>query len=32
MVKKSSVWLVVLVAVVAIAFIATGCSKKQVVK
>jgi peptidoglycan-associated lipoprotein len=32
MVKKSSVWLVVLVAVVAIAFIATGCPKKQVVK
>ena len=32
MVKKSSVWLVVLVAVVAIAFIATGCAKKQVVK
>jgi peptidoglycan-associated lipoprotein len=32
MIKKSSVWLVVLIAVVAIAFIATGCAKKQVVK
>jgi peptidoglycan-associated lipoprotein len=32
MLKKSSVWLVVLVAVVALAFIATGCAKKQVVK
>jgi len=32
MLKKSSVWLIVLVAVVAIAFIATGCAKKQVVK
>lgn len=32
MLKKSSVWLVVLIAVVAIAFIATGCAKKQVVK
>ena len=32
MLKKSSVWLVVLIAFVAIAFIATGCAKKQVVK
>jgi len=32
MLKKSSVWLVVLIAVVALAFIATGCAKKQVVK
>ena len=32
MLKKSSVWLVVLIAVVAVAFIATGCAKKQVVK
>jgi peptidoglycan-associated lipoprotein len=32
MLKKSSEWLVVLIAVVAIAFIATGCAKKQVVK
>jgi peptidoglycan-associated lipoprotein len=32
MLKKSSVWLVVLVGVIAIAFIATGCAKKQVVK
>ena len=32
MLKKSSVWLVVLVAIVAIAFIATGCAKKQVIK
>jgi peptidoglycan-associated lipoprotein len=32
MLKKSSVWLVVLIAVVAMAFIASGCSKKQVVK
>lgn len=32
MFKKSSIWLVVLVLAVAIAFIATGCAKKQVVK
>lgn len=32
MLKKSSVWLVALIFVVAIAFIATGCAKKQVVK
>lgn len=30
--RKSSIWLIVLVSVVAIAFIATGCAKKQVVK
>lgn len=32
MLKKSSVWLVVLISIVSIAFIATGCAKKQVVK
>jgi peptidoglycan-associated lipoprotein len=32
MVKKSSIWMVVLISIVALAFIATGCSKKQVVK
>jgi len=32
MFKKSSLWLVILIAVVACAFIATGCAKKQVVK
>ena len=32
MLRKSSIWLVVLISVVAIAFIATGCAKKQVVK
>lgn len=32
MLRKSSIWLVVLISVVAIAFIATGCSKKQVIK
>ena len=32
MFRKSSIWLVVLISVVAIAFIATGCAKKQVVK
>ena len=32
MLRKSSVWLVVLIAVLAVAFIASGCSKKQVVK
>lgn len=30
--KRSSVWFVILVSVVAIAFVATGCAKKQVVK
>jgi len=32
MLKKSSLWLVLLISIVAIAFIATGCAKKQVVK
>lgn len=32
MFRKSSVWLVVLISIVALAFIATGCAKKQVVK
>ena len=32
MLRKSSVWLVVLISIVALAFIATGCAKKQVVK
>ena len=32
MFKKSSVWLVVLISVVTIAFVASGCAKKQVVK
>ena len=32
MLKKSSVWLAVLVAIVALAFLAAGCAKKQVVK
>jgi len=32
MLKKSSIWFVVLVLAVAVAFIATGCAKKQVVK
>ncbi len=32
MLKKSSLWLVLLISVVAIAFIAAGCAKKQVVK
>jgi len=32
MFKKSSIWFVVLISVVTIAFIATGCAKKQVVK
>ncbi len=32
MLRKSSVWLVVLISIVAFAFIATGCAKKQVVK
>ena len=30
--KRSSVWFVVLVSIVAIAFVATGCAKKQIVK
>jgi peptidoglycan-associated lipoprotein len=32
MLKKSSIWLIVLVSVVALAFMVTGCAKKQVVK
>ena len=32
MLRKSSVWLVVLISVVAVAFIASGCAKKQVIK
>jgi peptidoglycan-associated lipoprotein len=32
MLKKSSVWFVILVAIVALAFIVTGCAKKQVIK
>jgi len=32
MLKKSSIWLVVLISFVAIAFLAGGCAKKQVVK
>jgi len=32
MLRKSSVWLVVLISFVAIAFIASGCAKKQVIK
>jgi peptidoglycan-associated lipoprotein len=32
MFKKSSVWLVVLISVVTIAFVSSGCAKKQVVK
>lgn len=32
MLRKSSIWVVVLISVVAVAFIATGCAKKQVVK
>lgn len=32
MARKSSVWLVVLISVVAIAFVASGCAKKQIVK
>jgi len=32
MFKKTSIWVIVLISVVAIAFIATGCAKKQVVK
>jgi peptidoglycan-associated lipoprotein len=32
MFRKSSIWFVVMISVVTIAFIATGCAKKQVVK
>jgi peptidoglycan-associated lipoprotein len=32
MFRKSSIWLVILVSIMAIAFIASGCAKKQVVK
>ena len=32
MLKKSSLWLVLLISIVAVAFIATGCAKKQVIK
>ncbi len=32
MLKKSSWWLVVLVGIIAVAFLATGCSKKSLVK
>jgi len=32
MFRKSSIWFMVLVSVIAIAFIASGCAKKQVVK
>ena len=32
MFRKSSIWFVVLVSMVALAFVATGCAKKQVVK
>lgn len=32
MFKKSSIWFVVLISVVTLAFIASGCAKKQVVK
>jgi len=32
MLRKSSVWLVVLIAVIAMAFVASGCSKKQFMK
>ena len=32
MFRKSSIWFVVLISVVTIAFIATGCAKKQIVK
>jgi len=32
MVRKSSLWLLVLISVVAIAFVASGCAKKQIVK
>jgi hypothetical protein len=32
MLRKSSVWSVVLISVVAVAFITTGCAKKQVVE
>ena len=32
MVKKSSIWLVVLISIVAISVISSGCAKKQMVK
>jgi peptidoglycan-associated lipoprotein len=32
MVKKSSIWLVVLISIVAISIVSSGCSKKQMVK
>jgi outer membrane protein OmpA-like peptidoglycan-associated protein len=32
MVKKSSIWLVVLISIVAISVVSSGCSKKQMVK
>ncbi len=32
MLKKSSVWFVILVAIVALSFLAAGCAKKQVIK
>jgi peptidoglycan-associated lipoprotein len=32
MFKKTSIWVIVLISVIAIAFIASGCAKKQVVK
>ena len=32
MVKKSSIWLLVLISIVAIGVISSGCSKKQMVK
>ena len=32
MIKKSSIWLVVLISIVAIGFISSGCAKKQTVK
>ncbi|MCX5907354.1 MAG: hypothetical protein NTY64_09250 [Deltaproteobacteria bacterium] len=30
--KKSSIWLIAVIAIVAVAFIVSGCTKKQVVK
>ncbi len=32
MLKRSSIWLVVLISIIALAFIAPGCAKKQVVR
>jgi len=32
MFRKSSIWFVVLVSIVAVAFVATGCAKKQILK